>query len=65
MNGQAGLLLRKCGGGYGWEGWMPSIEIEMTDRVRRHLAAVRLMSFMVHPDNTHSARPQRSPIGRF
>jgi hypothetical protein len=30
---------------------MPTIEIAMTERVSRHLAAVRLMSYMVYPDD--------------
>lgn len=30
---------------------MPTIEIEVSDRIRRHLASVRLMSYMVFPDN--------------
>jgi hypothetical protein len=30
---------------------MPVIEIDVSDRVARHLAAVRLMSYMVFPDD--------------
>ena len=30
---------------------MPSIEIDMSGRISRHLAAVRLMSHMVYPDD--------------
>lgn len=31
---------------------MPTIEIEISERIQRHLAAVRVMSFMVFPDDT-------------
>ena len=30
---------------------MPTIEIKVTERFSRHLAAVRLMSYMVYPDD--------------
>ena len=30
---------------------MPTIEIEVSDRIARHLASVRLMSYMIFPDN--------------
>jgi hypothetical protein len=30
---------------------VPTIEIEVSDRIARHLASVRLMSYMVFPDN--------------
>ena len=30
---------------------MPTIEIEVSERIQRHLAAVRVMSFMVFPDD--------------
>jgi hypothetical protein len=30
---------------------MPTIEIEVSDRIARHVATVRLMSYMVFPDN--------------
>ena len=30
---------------------MPTIEIEVSDRIARHVASVRLMSYMVFPDN--------------
>jgi hypothetical protein len=30
---------------------MPTIEIEISDRIARHLASVRLMSYMVFPDS--------------
>src|SRR5208282_694609 len=30
---------------------MPTIEIQIADRIQRHLAAVRLMSYMVFPDD--------------
>src|SRR5262245_61526400 len=31
---------------------MPKIEIDTRDRIRRHLAAVRLMTYMVFPENS-------------
>src|SRR6185437_8468111 len=37
--------------GLGRERRMPSIKFEITDRISRHLAAVRLMTYMVHPDD--------------
>jgi hypothetical protein len=30
---------------------VPRIEIEVSDRIARHVASVRLMSYMVFPDN--------------
>jgi hypothetical protein len=33
------------------EALVPTIEIEVSDRIARHLASVRLMSYMVFPDN--------------
>jgi hypothetical protein len=30
---------------------MPTIEIEVSDRIARHVATVRLLSYMVFPDN--------------
>ena len=38
---------------------MPTIEIRISERIQRHLAAVRLMSYMVFPDDAklrHSGR---------
>jgi hypothetical protein len=33
---------------------MPTIEIEVSERIQRHLAAVRVMSCMVFPDAPRS-----------
>jgi len=30
---------------------MPVVEIDLSERIPRHLAAVRLMSYMVYPDD--------------
>jgi hypothetical protein len=35
---------------------MPTTEIEVSERISRHLAAVRLMSYMVFPDRPELRR---------
>ena len=48
---------------------MPTIEIEVSDRIARHVATVRLLSYMVFPDNrdlrTASVVTFRTNLGRL
>jgi len=43
---------------------VPTIEIEVSDRIARHLASVRLMSYMVFPDNPDLRTASETPSER-